>query len=240
MTATHGLVPAVSPPAVLAAAAGGGPYIGRRAAQELARKELSRGIYHPHPSWTEQVLAAIARLLSRIFHAASGAVPGGWWGLVALMALAVIVAAGLWAWIGPVARAHRGPGPLAAAGEARTARDHRHEAGRLAQAGDYAGAIRECVRAIAAELDERSVLPPRTGRTADEFAEEAGQALPAHAAALRDAARVFDEVCYGQRPGTKAGYDRLRDLDQRVQASAPRVSKPAGTSAPAMAGGTVS
>jgi len=171
-------------------------------------------------------------------NAARGAVPGGWWALVALAALAVIVTAGVLNWIGPLARAHRASGPLAAEGEARTARHHRQEAQRLAGAGDYTTAIIECVRAIAAELEERGMLPPRMGRTADEFAAEAGRALPVHAGALRDAARQFDEIRYGQRPGSRAGYERLRELDRWIMASAPRVSRPGGAgAAPVMAGG---
>ena len=59
--------------------------------------------------------------LARIVDAASGAVPGGWWALVALAALVVVVTAGVLNWIGPLARAHRGSGPLAAEGGARTA-----------------------------------------------------------------------------------------------------------------------
>jgi Domain of unknown function (DUF4129) len=218
----------------LAAPAGGAPGIGRRAAQRLARAELAKPIYH-HLSLAQRIAVAIARF----FNAISRGAPGGWWGLVALAALAVIVTAGLQAWMGPVARAHRGQAPLTPQGQARTARDHRQDAGRLADAGDYAGAIRECVRAIAAELDERGVLPPRTGRTANEFAEEAGRALPAHAAALREAAWQFDEVCYGQRAGTRDSYERLHDLDKQVMASAPRVTR-AAPPAPVLAGGTAS
>ena len=202
VTAAHGPIPAV-----LAATAGGNPGIGRKAAQQLARAELSKPEYHRHISLTQRIMAAVLRFIGRVFHEASGAVPGGWWGLVALAALAVILAAGVLSWIGPVARAHRGSGPLTAEGETRTARDHRQDAGRLAGSGDYAAAIIECVRAIAAELEERGVLPPRTGGPRTSSPPEAGQALPAHADALRDAARLFDEVCYGQRPGEQG---RLR------------------------------
>ena len=178
--------------AVLTAAGGGGPGIGRKAAQQLARAELAKPEYHHHVSPLEAVILAVLHFLARIVNAASRAVPGGWWALVALAALAVIVIAGVLNWIGPLARAHRGSGPLAAEGGTRTARDHRQEAQRLAGADDYTAAIIECVRAIAAELEERGMLPPRIGRTADEFADEAGQALPAHADALRDAARQFE------------------------------------------------
>jgi hypothetical protein len=224
--------------AVFATAGGGGPGIGREAAQQLARAELSKPEYHHHVSLVQAVVMAIIDFLTRVVNAAGDAVPGGWWALVALAALAVIVTAGVLNWIGPLARAHRGAGPLAAEGEARTARHHRREAQRLAGAGDYTAAIIECVRAIAAELEERGTLPPRIGRTADEFAAEAGRALPAHADALRDAARQFDDIRYGQRPGSRAGYERLSELDRLIMASAPRVSRPAGASAsPVMASG---
>jgi Domain of unknown function (DUF4129) len=224
--------------AVLTAAGGGGPGIGRKAAQQLARAELAKPEYHHHVSPLEAVILAVLHFLARIVNAASGAVPGGWWALVALAALAVIATAVVLNWIGPLARAHRGSGPLASEGGARTARDHRQEAQRLAGAGDYTAAIIECVRAIAAELEERGMLPPRIGRTADEFAAEAGRALPAHADALRDAARQFDEIRYGQRPGSRAGYERLSELDRRIMAGAPRASRPGGAGASrVMAGG---
>ena len=76
------------------------------------------------------------------------------------------------------------------------------------------------------------MLPPRIGRTADEFAAEAGRALPVHADALRDAARQFDEIRYGQRPGSRAGYERLSELDRRIMAGAPRASRPGGAAPP--------
>jgi hypothetical protein len=111
-------------------------------------------------------------------------------------------------------------------GTAVTARDLRKRAERLAAAGDYAGAVIESVRAIAAELDERGALPPRAGRTADELAAEAALELPAEAAELASAARLFDDVRYGDRAGTAAGYRRIRDLDGRIQAARPGAAGP--------------
>jgi hypothetical protein len=59
-----------------------------------------------------------------------------------------------------------------------------------------------------------------------------------HADALRDAARQFDEIRYGQRPGSRAGYERLSELDRRIMAGAPRASRPGGAgAAPVMASG---
>ena len=218
--------------AMLAVPVGAIPVVGRGAGQRLARTELSKAIYHHQPPLTERVVHFLLAWLARVFRATQG-LPGGWWGFVALVALAVILVAVVLARIGPVAGAQRrraGPG---AAAPARTARDHRDAADRLAESGDYAAAICERVRAIAAELDERGILLPRIGRTADEFAAEAGRALPPHAAGLAGAARLFDEVRYGQRPGTRPGYEQVAELDTRIRATAGRRG---AARAPAQAG----
>jgi len=205
--------------ALRAVPAGGVPPVGRQAAQRLARAELSKAIYHPQPSLTARVLHAVASWLGTVFRATQQ-LPGGWWAIVTLIAVAVVVASIVLARIGPLARAQRRARELAGPARPLTASDHRIAATRLAEAGDFAGAICERVRAIAAELDERGVLRPLTGRTADEFAAEAGQALPPYAADLRGAALLFDEVRYGQRAGSRPGYDRVTELDTRIRASA--------------------
>ena len=207
--------------AFLNAPAGGTPVVGRRDGQRLARTELSKSIYHPQPSLAQRAAHFVIDWLGRLFRATQ-ALPGGWWGFIVLIALAVLLVAVVLARTGPVARARRRRAEPGATSQARTAREHREAAARLAGTGDYAAAICERVRAIAAELDERGVLAPRIGRTADEFAAEAGRALPPHAAGLLAAARLFDEVRYGRRPGTRPGYDRVTELDTRIVASAVR------------------
>ena len=119
-----------------------------------------------------------------------------------------------------------GPGtPRSRPGGARRAAAQRGRSpaarGSLASAGDYAAAILEAVRGIARQLEERGILSPRLGRTADEIAAEAGLALPADAAALHDAARLFDDICYGERPGTADGYALVQSLDSRLQSARP-------------------
>ncbi len=148
---------------------------------------------------------------------------------MALGALAVIILGAALARIGPISRAHRDRrGTLLGAGIA-TARDHRERADELAAAGNWSGAIRACLRAIARDLEERAILPSRAGRTADELAVEAGRALPGHAEELWSAARLFDDVCYGQRPGTPDGYARMRQLDAAIKSARPLPLQPAGT-----------
>jgi hypothetical protein len=190
----------------------GGAAVSRGAGQQLARSELAKRMYHPGIPLTERILNAIGHLL----RSAQGAVPGGWWAVIALAALVVLAAAAIGHWIGPVARRRGRTSAALLPGHSLSARDHRQEGERLAAAGDFAGAIVEALRAVALELEERGLLPPRAGRTADELAAEASAPLPGQAASLRAAARLFDEVRYGGRAGTPAGYRRLRDLDAAV------------------------
>jgi hypothetical protein len=198
----------------------GGPAVSRRTGQQLARAELAKSIYHPPVAWTVR----LGRWLARTLNAMGQAVPGGWWALVALAALLVIAVAAALVWIGPVASSRPRTRRPILSGAQVSARDHRQNAERAAAAGDFAAAIIESVRAIAMELEERGILPPRLGRTADELATEASGPLPAQAGQLKDAARLFDDVRYGDRAGTADGYQRLRDLDAGIRTAKPVAS----------------
>ena len=202
-----------------------GPLTGREAGQRLARAELSKAIYHPHEPLAQRVLNAIGDLLNDLSQAGR-AFPGGWWAAVALAALLATTIAVVLSRTGPLARSRRAEGQLMTGSGPLSAADHRLRAGRLADAGDYAAATVERVRAIARELDDRAVLVPRAGRTANEMADEAAAALPAEAGALRSAALLFDDICYGDRPGTAAGYALIQELDMRISASVPRPGAP--------------
>lgn len=195
---------------------GGPPLIGRDAAREMARTEFSKSIYHQGNPVIYSVLSKIVRFLGHLFDNVNAAVPGGWWALVLLCVLAVLLTGTVLARVGPISRSHRSLAPLDSAAP-RT--DHRRRAEELAATGDWAGAIRERLRAIAGHLEERAIVPPRAGRTADELAVEAGQVLPRFASGLRSAARLFDDVYYGDRAGTPQGYAQLRRLDETVRAA---------------------
>jgi hypothetical protein len=105
---------------------------------------------------------------------------------------------------------------------------HRHNAEQAARGGDWQKAIRERFRAVIATLDERRLLPERRDRTADEAARDAGDLLPEHAAALREAALAFDEVEYGDYLGTPEGYAVIGAVDDAI-AEAPRADTGTGT-----------
>ena len=96
---------------------------------------------------------------------------------------------------------------------------HRHNAEQAAKGGDWQEAIRERFRAVIAVLDEQSLLPERKDRTADEAARDAGAVLPQHAEPLRDAARAFGEVEYGEYLGTPEGYAVISAVDEAISGS---------------------
>lgn len=104
---------------------------------------------------------------------------------------------------------------------AMSAAEHREEARRAAGEGRWSEAIRERLRAIARDLEERALVAALPGRTADELAAEAGVVMPAFAGELAHAARVFDDVTYGDVPGTPEAYETLSELDERVRVARP-------------------
>ena len=200
---------------VIAGMPGTGPGIGRAAAQQLARRELARSMYQPS-AWT-RIQDWVFERLHRLFADINLTVPGGWWALISLAIAVIVVAAVVMARIRPTAN-RRVSGAIQI-GAVLNARDHRELAERNSDAGDYSAALIEMVRAIAAELEERDLLPARPGRTADELAIEAGHALPAQAAELTAVANLFDDVMYGGRTGTAGAYRQAQALDAAVRAA---------------------
>lgn len=186
----------------------GGPLIGRRAAQIMARHELDK----------VSIWARILHDIEQLFSASASAVPGGWFGLIVLGVIVVVLVIVALSWARPAAGRRLRARPVLG-DKARTAQDYRQAAARYAAAGDYGQAIVDGVRAVAAELEERKILSPRPGRTANELSVEAGAELPVLATELRAVTRLFDDVRYGDKPGTQAGYELVCKVDGQVQAA---------------------
>ncbi|THA28934.1 DUF4129 domain-containing protein [Streptomyces sp. A1547] len=198
----------------------------RDAAREAAERELSEPMYHrDDPGLFQRALDRFWEWVGNLFDHASGATPGGTLGLVAIAALVVLALAALWWRLGSPRRT-----ATASAGvfgdSLRSAADHRTAADAHAAAGRWTEAVQERMRAVVRSLEERTLLDPRPGRTADEAAAEAARSLPDHADALRAAARTFDDVTYGGRPGDEAVYARLRTLDTTLARTKPLLTGP--------------
>lgn len=188
--------------------------IDRDAAREAAERELSKPIY-PRPSPKQQFIDFIESLVRRLV--LKGAeLPGGWF-TISLLLILLVAAALVAVHIGRrTLRDSRRGRPLFGTTQL-SAAEHRATAQRCAASGDWAGAIRHRLRAVARELEETWVVPPAPGRTATELARDAGAVLPGLAGALFAAAGTFNDVNYGELPATEDGYRMIAELDEQVR-----------------------
>lgn len=196
----------------------------RGAARQAARDELAKQIYRDAgPSLSERVLRWLYEHVVRLLDGAAGVSPGGYAGLVGVVIVLGVAVIALRAGLGPMRRAAARDERLFV-GRARTAAQHRAAADEHAAAGRWAEALRDRLRTVITTLEERALLDARPGRTADEAAAAAGEAVPECAADLRAAAQAFDEVWYGGRAAGPDNDAALRRLDERVRVSRPRTT----------------
>lgn len=188
--------------------------IDRDAAHEAAQQELAKSIY-PKPSLTEQIFNWIEDLLYRLI-ANTSQVPGGWFTVTVLLILVVIAIVVAVRIARRAMRSSRGDPQTLFGATVLSAAEHRATAERYAAAGDWAPAIRHRVRAVARRLEENGILDPVAGRTATELARAAGRAVPVLADELGSAADTFNDVTYGERPGTEPQYRAVATLDDRL------------------------
>ncbi|MEU0978121.1 DUF4129 domain-containing protein [Streptomyces griseus] len=194
----------------------------RLPAREAAESELSKPTYHENdPNFLQRALNRFWDWVAGVFDAAAGAAPGGPAGLLVLVVLVIGLAAALWWRLGTPQRSSRSKEALFDSDGPRSAAQHRAAAEAHATALRWSEAVQERMRAVVRSLEERALLDPRPGRTADEAAAEAGRALPEHAVRLRAAARSFDDVTYGGRTADQPAYLSLRALDLELDEAKP-------------------
>ncbi|MGW7076682.1 DUF4129 domain-containing protein [Streptomyces sp. NPDC054871] len=198
--------------------------IPRAPAREAAERELSDPAYQENaPSLLQRALNRFWEWVDGLFTAASGATPGGGLGLFVIIIAVLALIAALWWRLGTP---HRAPAssPALFDDRPRTAAEHRAAAEAHAAQGHWNQAVQERMRAMVRSLEERALLDPRPGRTADEAAAEASQTLPTHATELRAAAQSFDAVTYGARTATEPTYNRLTTLDKALTQTRPTLT----------------
>ncbi|HEY5839930.1 MAG TPA: DUF4129 domain-containing protein [Mycobacterium sp.] len=204
--------------------------IDRDAAHEAAQRELDKPIY-PRPSLTQRLTDWLDDQLYRLVLKGS-TLPGGWFTVMVLLILvtvAVVVAVRV---ARRTLRTNRGDYRLFGAAEL-SAAEHRATAQQCAARGEWAAAVRHRLRAVARHLEETGVLTPVPGRTAGELARDAATELPSLASEFANAATAFNDVTYGELPGTSAAYQLVADLDDRLRTRAvavrPATAAPGGT-----------
>ena len=200
--------------------------IDRQTAHDAAQNELAKPIY-PRPSLSDQISQWLDEILYRLIMKGSS-VPGGWF-TIAILALLVLAAFVVAVRIARrTMRTNRGSGQGLFGMHELSAAEHRATAQAHAAQGNWAAAIRHRLRAVARQLEETGLLNPVPGRTANELARDAGELLPGFSADLSRAATVFNDVTYGEQPGTEAGYRMVADLDDALRRhSAPSATGPA-------------
>jgi Domain of unknown function (DUF4129) len=184
-------------------------------AREAAQRELDKPIY-PKGSISERVQEWLHELLYRILKQGSS-LPGGWFTasvLITLLIAAIVVAIRIAR--RTIRTRHDSDYQLFDAGQL-SATQHRAIAERFAAEGNWTAAIRHRLRAVARALEENGTLDPAPGRTANELARDAAEHLPQLGSELSGAANAFNDVTYGESPGTPAAYRMIADLDDRLR-----------------------
>jgi hypothetical protein len=186
----------------------------RDQAQRLAELELADPAYRAaQPGLVERAIRWLVEWVQRVADRAAEAAPGGWLGILGLVLLIVVAVLFIRWRIGPVSRA---AGLTFTVDPGTSAAQYRTHADELAAAQQWSEAVSERMRALVRGCQERGLIDAHPGWTADEVAAEVGRRVPDARDALDDAARTFDEVRYGGRPGSATAYRSIADADDRV------------------------
>ncbi|OMC04769.1 hypothetical protein A5733_21050 [Mycobacterium sp. NS-7484] len=186
--------------------------IDRDAAHDAAQNELSKPIY-PRATPTDQIGDWLNDLLYKVASAGSR-MPGGWF-TISVLAILVVVAVVVAVRIARrTMRTDRSTDPALFDNATLSAAQHRSIAEQYAAQGDWSSAIRHRLRALARRFEETGLLDPVPGRTATELARDAAAALPGLSSELFSAATTFNDVTYGEQPGTESAYRAIAALDE--------------------------
>lgn len=103
----------------------------------------------------------------------------------------------------------------------RSAAEHRALAHAALSEAGHDTAVVEGLRALAAGLVERQVVTDTPAATAREVADVAAPRFPGMADRLGEAARVFDETRYGERPADRRRAELVLDVEDSLRRSDP-------------------
>jgi hypothetical protein len=192
--------------------------VGRDEARELAGRELLNPIYaDAQPPWWQRLSSWAWQHFTDLLGKLDGATSNRLW-LVVLAAVIALIIFIIVRRAGGVQRRRPASGEIFT-DRTMSAAEHRARAEDSARLGDWGHAVLEGFRAVVRQLEERGAIDARAGRTADEAARDAGVVFGHLRADLGAAALVFDEVAYGDRPGTADAYSQITTLDHALKQS---------------------
>lgn len=194
-------------------------------AQDWVRQELAKPEYQP--SLMERAVRWFGHLLDRILGAAQNV---GQLDPVIAGVLLVLLLVGI-AFV--LARLRREPGNRVAdravlTDDRTTAAQYRARAGRALAEERWDDAVVDGMRAIAVGLVERALVDDVPSATAHEVAVAAAAVFATQSAGLQAAARLFDEVRYGDRHASRAGASDLVELERTLRNLRPDTGSQAG------------
>lgn len=180
-------------------------------ARSLLRRELLRPEYQD-----SDLLGRLTRWLQRVFSSLLGNaadVP-----LLSFVALVVVLLLLVLAAVLVLSRLRRSgaaaaPATPALLDERVTSAEWRARAEAALASGDATTAVVEAYRALAVRQVERRRIDDVPGATAHEVGEMLAAAAPRHAAAVRQAATLFDLALYGEHPASAEQARTLLELD---------------------------
>ncbi|GGI73046.1 DUF4129 domain-containing protein [Pseudarthrobacter scleromae] len=193
---------------------------GAEEARRWAAEELSQPEYRDAaPGWVETLWENFLDWLSTLDGSADAGstVPSPVIGLVlaVIIAAAVIIAKPR---LNPKARQVKEvfePEGELAAGE------YRQRAETSAAAGRWGDAVVDRFRALVRSAEDRTILDPQPGRTADEVARDLALPFSTEGQRLDRAAGMFDAIRYGNRTADAGDYRAMATLDDALEALKP-------------------
>ncbi|MFB0836556.1 DUF4129 domain-containing protein [Arthrobacter sp. E44] len=187
----------------------------RWAAEELAKPEYRDAA----PSWVDTLWRNFLDWLQSLDGSSgdSTAVPSP---VIALVIAAIIAAAIILARPRLNARARKAKDVFEREA-AMSAIDYRNRAEAAAAAGKWGDAVVDRFRAVVRSAEDRTILDPQPGRTADEAARALSVSFNAESGRLLRAAAVFDGIRYGNRYAGSADYQEMVGLDSDLDATKP-------------------
>lgn len=212
---------ALSGPVVAAALVPGSTPVDltREQAQRAAELELADPAYQAaKPGLLQRGIQWLIEQVEELAQQAADAAPGGWLGILGL-ALAIVTAVLFVRWrLGPV----RGSAVVRFEVDPQvSAAQYRSRAEQDAAAGRWGQAVSQRMQALVRTGQERGLIDGHPGWTADEVATSIGGQVPGCADALAAAARTFDEIRYGGRPGSATTYRIVAGAEESLLAAKP-------------------
>ncbi|OFI39845.1 hypothetical protein BIU82_02015 [Arthrobacter sp. SW1] len=194
----------------------------RNEARRWAIEELAKPQYAAaQPNWLEQLLDDFLEWLGSLNGDIPGPAPDWTWPLLVSLAVVLLIVAVIV--VRPRLNAARKQASAAVfdAESNVDAGTFRKRAAAAAARGDWSTAVVEQFRAIVRSAEDRTVLDPQAGRTADEAAAQLARAFSGSQDRLETAAALFDAVKYGRAASGPEQYESLKSLDAELSTLKP-------------------